>query len=267
MLTSSSGLSIAACAASTARFSPVAWPIAISAWPASAMIRRTSAKSRLMSPGIVISSEMPWMPWRSTSSAIWNDSATVVVWSQTASRRSLGITISVSTSDLSASMPRSAWSRRLAPSKANGFVTTPTVSAPTFCATCAMIGAAPVPVPPPMPAVMNTISEPLRASFSSSRDSSAASRPLSGSLPAPSPFVTASPIRIWVSASQRVSACWSVFTPTNSTPPIRASIMRSTALQPPPPMPTTLIGGSPSMSYFIMRSSLSLSAFTSVLAS
>ncbi len=85
-----------------------ALPIAISAGPASCMIRRTSAKSRLMSPGIVISSEMPWMPCRRTSSAIMNDSSTVVFWSQTASSRSLGMTMSVSTSSRSAWMPCSA---------------------------------------------------------------------------------------------------------------------------------------------------------------
>ena len=37
--------------------------------PASDMIVRTSAKSRLIRPGSVIRSEMPCTPWRSTSSA------------------------------------------------------------------------------------------------------------------------------------------------------------------------------------------------------
>ena len=49
--------------------SPLAVPTAISAAPPSDMIVRTSAKSRLIRPGTVISSEMPWTPWRSTSSA------------------------------------------------------------------------------------------------------------------------------------------------------------------------------------------------------
>jgi hypothetical protein len=33
------------------------------------MMVRTSAKSTLMRPGTVMMSEMPWTPWRSTSSA------------------------------------------------------------------------------------------------------------------------------------------------------------------------------------------------------
>ena len=51
MSTSSSGLAIAWRAASMARFSPRARPMPISAEPASFMIARTSAKSRLIRPG------------------------------------------------------------------------------------------------------------------------------------------------------------------------------------------------------------------------
>ena len=54
MFTSSSGLATAWRAASTARFSPVARPMPMSAEPASRMIVRTSAKSRLTIPGTVI---------------------------------------------------------------------------------------------------------------------------------------------------------------------------------------------------------------------
>ena len=68
----------------------------ISAEPASDMIVRTSAKSRLIRPGIVIRSQMPWTPWRSTSSAILNASTIEVERSSTSSRRSFGITITVS---------------------------------------------------------------------------------------------------------------------------------------------------------------------------
>jgi hypothetical protein len=64
--------------------------------PASFMIVRTSAKSRLTSPGIVMRSVMPWTPWRRTSSAIRKASITDVRFSTTWSRRSLGITIRVS---------------------------------------------------------------------------------------------------------------------------------------------------------------------------
>ena len=60
-------------------------------------------------------------------------------------------------------MPFSACARRRLPSKENGLVTTPTVKAPISLATSATIGAAPVPVPPPMPAVTNTMSAPSKA--------------------------------------------------------------------------------------------------------
>ena len=68
----------------------------ISAEPASFMIVRTSAKSRLIRPGFVIRSQMPWTPWRSTSSAIRNASSIEVDLSSTSSSRSFGITITVS---------------------------------------------------------------------------------------------------------------------------------------------------------------------------
>ena len=74
---------------------------------------------------------MPCTPWRSTSSATWKASTIEVCWSSTSSRRSLGTTISVSTSAASSSMPLSAWVPRREPSKLNGLVTMPTVSAPT----------------------------------------------------------------------------------------------------------------------------------------
>ena len=86
-------------------------------------------------------------------------------------------------------MPSSACCERLRPSKANGFVTTPTVSAPSSRASSATIGAAPVPVPPPSPAVTKTMSAPFSASFSSSRLSCAAAWPTAGSAPAPRPRV------------------------------------------------------------------------------
>ena len=68
----------------------------ISAEPASFMIVRTSAKSRLISPGIVIRSQMPCTPWRSTSSASRNASSIEVERSSTSSSRSFGITMTVS---------------------------------------------------------------------------------------------------------------------------------------------------------------------------
>ena len=229
------------CAASAARFSPDAVPMPISAEPASDMIARTSAKSRLTIPGTVIRSVIPWTPWRRMSSAIRKASTIDVRFSTTWSRRSFSITISVSTLSRSSSMPIIAWSARLRPSKPNGLVTTPTVSAPSSRAISATIGAPPVPVPPPSPAVTNTMSEPLIASFSSSRLSVAAAFPTSGFAPAPRPRVDSAPMWTFMSASTTRSAWASVFAAMKSTPLRPASTMRLTAFDPPPPTPTTLI--------------------------
>ena len=70
--------------------------------------------------------------------------------------------ISVSTAFCRSVMPVSATFIRRPPSKWNGLVTTPTVRMPISRAALAMTGAAPVPVPPPMPAVTNTIWAPAR---------------------------------------------------------------------------------------------------------
>ena len=66
-------------------------------------------------------------------------------------------------------MPSSACRPLWAPSKLNGQVTTPTVRAPDSLAIWARTGAAPVPVPPPIPAATNTMSASRIASNSSSR--------------------------------------------------------------------------------------------------
>ena len=108
---------------------------------------------------------MPCTPWRSTSSATRNASIIDVCLSSTESSLLFGTTISVSTSSASASMPCSAvWPRR-EPSKPNGLVTIPTVSAPSSRAMRATTGAPPVPVPPPWPAVMKTMSAPLSSAL------------------------------------------------------------------------------------------------------
>ncbi len=158
---SSSGEEAACAAASVARFSPWPMPMPSSAGPASDMIVRTSAKSRLIRPGSVIRSEIPWTPWRSTSSATRNASVIDVCLSSTESSLLFGTTISVSTSSPSASIPVSAARARREPSNPNGLETIPTVSAPSSRAIRATTGAPPVPVPPPSPAVMNTMSAPL----------------------------------------------------------------------------------------------------------
>ena len=142
--------------------------------PASDMIILTSAKSVLIKPGVVIKSVIPCTPCRRTSSAILKALSTEVFSLETVSNRSFGMTIWVSTFSLRRWMPCSACTARRRPSNPNGRVTTPMVSAPTLRAISAMTGAAPVPVPPPLPAVMNTMSAPESDASISSRWSSAA---------------------------------------------------------------------------------------------
>ena len=160
----------AARAASAARFSPWPTPMPISAEPASRMIVRTSAKSRLTSPGTVIRSVIPCTPWRRMSSAIRNasDDAACASRPPAAAGRSRSRS-ACRPCRAGSSIPCSACCARLRPSNANGRVTTPTVSASSSRAISATIGAAPVPVPPPSPAVTKTMSAPFSASFSSSR--------------------------------------------------------------------------------------------------
>ena len=72
---------------------------------------------------------MPDTPCSSTSSAILNALSTLVLSLATVSRRSLGMTISVSTFSFSRCTPLSACTARRRPSNVNGRVTTPIVSA------------------------------------------------------------------------------------------------------------------------------------------
>ena len=71
--------------------------------------------------------------------------------------------MTASTASLSFSKPWFAWFCLFLPSQVNGFVTTAIVKIPSSLAIFATTGAAPVPVPPPIPAVINTISEPSKA--------------------------------------------------------------------------------------------------------
>src|SRR5579875_1125723 len=234
---SRSGEAIACCAASIARFSPTPIPIPSSALPALDMIVRTSAKSRLIRPGSVTRSEIPWTPWRRTSSAT-RKASTIVVWrSSTESRRSLGTVIRVSTSLARSAIPSSACLIRREPSKPKGLVTIATVSAPTSRAMRATIGAPPVPVPPPAPAVTKIMSDPFSSALMRSYSSLAAWRPRPGSAPEPRPPVALSPICSVTSAVDCCSDCRSVLMAMNSTPATSASTMRLTAFTPAPPTP------------------------------
>ncbi len=73
-------------------------------------------------------------------------------------------------------------------------VTIPTVKIPISRAVFAMIGAAPVPVPPPIPAVINTILVFIsKIALIVSMSSIAAFLPTSGFAPAPKPCVRVVP--------------------------------------------------------------------------
>ena len=118
-------------------------------------------------------------------------------------------------------------------------VTMPMVSMPCSRAMRATTGAAPVPVPPPMPAVMNTIlvlSVNRSAIFSSL--SKAAWRATEGTLPAPSPV---SPISSLLGTEEFLSACSSVLHTQNDTFSMFWLYMCCTALLPPPPTPITFM--------------------------
>lgn len=119
---------------------------------------------------------------------------------------SFGMVMSVSTFSFKRSYHSIACIARRCHSNVNGFVTTHTTRAPRDFAISAITGAAPVPVPPPRPVVINTISAPARACLISSLDSSAAFFPTSGFQPAPRPRVVDLPIFIRVGASEEKSA-------------------------------------------------------------
>src|SRR5690606_2919785 len=143
----------------------------------------------------------------------------------------------------SSSMPASAARMRRVPSNRNGLVTTPAVRLPLLRAVSAITGAAPVPVPPPMPAARNTMLQPSSARSISSTVSSAAARPTSGREPAPRPRVMSGPSWMRCSAIELLSAWASVLATMKSTPSISAWIMLATALPPAPPTPMTAIRG------------------------
>ena len=243
---SNNGLLIACFAASSALFSPLALPIPIWAIPVSYMIVFTSAKSRFTRPLSVIKSDIPWTPCLNTSSDILKASIIEVFLSEPWSNLSFGIITKASTFSFKQDIPLSALCILFFPSNVNGFVTTATVRIPKSFEIWATIGAAPVPVPPPIPAVTNTISAPLIAFDISSLDSSAAFSPIKGSLPAPSPLVIFSPICILVAALELLSACLSVLTAMKSTSLTPIETILLTALLPAPPTPITFILAIPS---------------------
>ena len=152
---------------------------------------------------------------------------------------SLLITSRASTCLLISSTPSSAWSIFLSPSQRNGIVTMPIVRMSISLAVCAMIGAAPVPVPPPIPAVMNTILVPsFSMALMSSMLSSAALRARAGRFPAPRPSL---PSCSFTGTGESFNAWLSVLHSTNVTSCMPSRYMWFTALPPPPPTPITLM--------------------------
>ena len=152
------------------------------------------------------------------------------------------MTNSASTFLAISSTPSKAWSIFRFPSKRNGIVTIPTVRIPMSLEMRAITGAAPVPVPPPIPAVMKTILVPSDSIFRiSSLLSSAAIFARSGLLPAPRPWVISRPNESLTGISERMSAWLSVLHNTKVTSWMPSLYMWLTALPPPPPTPITLM--------------------------
>ena len=156
------------------RFSPEPSPVLIIATPPLRSTVHTSLKSRFIFPCVVIISAMLLAAIVRVSSA--RPKASSMVSSGYISRSlSLLTTNKASTFFEIASTPSKAWSIFLFPSNWNGMVTMPTVRMFFFLASRAIIGAAPVPVPPPIPAVIKAIFVPSESILSiSSRLSSAA---------------------------------------------------------------------------------------------
>ena len=133
------------------------------------MMVLTSAKSTLTVPGMLMMSLMPRTALTNTSSAILKASI-MLSWGGDLQKALIGdrderVDALTQTGDADCQHACGG----ACPSKANGLVTTATVKAPSSRAICATMEAPPVPVPPPMPAVMKTMSAPERISWISCR--------------------------------------------------------------------------------------------------
>ena len=190
---------------------------------------RSVAKSTLMSPVLESIDQIDFTPLPIHSSARANESSTVSFSAASCRRMSFGSGITASHDFLRASRPSSACLRRRPPSKLKGSVTKAITRAPCSAAISATVGEAPPPVPPPIPARMNTRSQSLTTAAIFSRSSSAASRPSSGSPPAPRPRVVPMPIRT-LSCTGELESAWLSVLITASWSRSRLSILsRSTA--------------------------------------
>ena len=242
---SNKGDATAASAAKRARSIPETVAVPIMALPCSPMTVFTSSKSTLINPWTLMISAIPETALCKTSSAQAKALSNSASSPMTSNSFSFSTTMRESTYASNSCAPSSATFKRLTPSKSNGLLITPTVKIPISLATWATIGAAPVPVPPPMPAVINTICAPCNESAMRVRASSADAAPISGFAPAPRPL---DPNCRLIDAAERFNAPASVFMQMNSTPSTPRRIMCWTALPPAPPTPTTLIMVLPAVS-------------------
>ena len=207
------------------------------------MIVRTSAKSRLIRPGIVIRSVMPWTPWRRTSSASRKASRIEVRRSTIASSFSLGITISVSTTSRRRSIPSSAWRAALGALEverpgddADGQRADLVLGDLGDHGRRAGAGAAAL-----ARGDEDHVGALERLLDVVARLGGRARSPRRGWRPRRGPWSSSWPMFSLMSASHIASAWASVLPAMNSTPRRPASTMRLTALVPPPPTPTTLM--------------------------
>ena len=200
----------------------------------------TSQKSLFIVPSMVIISAILLVAVVRISSALQNASLAVVIPSAYISlKRSLLITNNASTFSFISLTPLIAFTILGFISNWNGIVTIPIVNIPISFAIWAIMGAAPVPVPPPIPAVINTIwVVSLKRAFICSMLVSAAARPFSGLPPAPRPV---SPNCILVGTLERLRAWLSVLHIAKETSLMPWLYIFFTAFPPPPPTPITFI--------------------------
>ena len=147
--------------------------------------------------------KIEWVMWKlMINFLLWSANKTLLTWSNALEKscflsfviiRWFGTTINVSTDFFISSIPFSAINWRSLPSYLNGVVTMPMHNTPESINALPITGNAPVPVPPPIPAVTKHKCESFNLSTTNSRSSSAACLPISGRDPAPKPSVNLVP--------------------------------------------------------------------------
>ena len=134
-----------------------AYPIPKCPYPLSPRTVFKSLKSRFTVPQLNTILVIVSIEFFNTESARVNADDIVTIFSLDVSSLSFDITSKVSTHFSRFCIPARATSERLGFSKLKGVVTTATVRIPRSLHILAMYGSAPVPVPPPIPAVRITI--------------------------------------------------------------------------------------------------------------